>query len=75
MTRKTRHLGNESGKSSDRFFGRGVGHPKGHGASTGDGRTSDKSILGKIVTVFGAKKSSLPRPTTPKPRDWPPKKK
>ena len=60
MTKKTRHLGNESGKSSDRFFGRGVGHPKGHGASAGDGKTSDKSILGKIAVVFksGKKKKS-----------------
>jgi len=52
MTNKTRHLGNESGKSSNRWFGRGTGHPRGHGASAGDGRTSDKSLLGKIVVVF-----------------------
>lgn len=52
MTRKTRYIGRESGKSSDRWFGRGVGHPRGHGASTGDGRTSDKGILGKIAVVF-----------------------
>jgi hypothetical protein len=60
VTRKTRHLGNESGKSSDRFFGEGVGHPKGHGASAGDGRTSNKSILGKIAVVFkpGKKKGT-----------------
>jgi hypothetical protein len=51
MTKKTRYVGNESGKSSSRFFG-GGGHPKGYGASTGDGKTSDKSILGKIVPVF-----------------------
>lgn len=51
MTKKTRHLGNESGKSSNKWFG-GTGHPKGNGASAGDGRTSDKTILGKIVPVF-----------------------
>lgn len=52
MTKKNKIIGKESGKSSDRWFGPGVGHPKGHGASTGDGRTSDKSILGKIVPKF-----------------------
>ncbi len=51
MTRKTGHLGRESGKSSDRWFG-GAIHPRGNGASTGDGRTSDKGILGKIAVVF-----------------------
>lgn len=47
---KIPHQGRQSGKSSNRWFG--GGHPKGNGASTGDGRTSDKSILGKIVPVF-----------------------
>jgi len=51
VARKTRYFGRESGKSSNRWFG-GRGHPKGYGASTGDGKTSDKSILGKIVPVF-----------------------
>lgn len=51
MTKKTRYVGKESGKSSNRWFG-GTGHPKGHGASTGNGKTSDKSLLGKIVVVF-----------------------
>lgn len=51
MTRKTRYIGRESGKSSNRWFG-GGGHPKGHGASAGDGKTSDRSILGKIAVVF-----------------------
>lgn len=61
MTEKTKHLGRESGKSSNRWFrnsNTGAGsslHPKGNGASTGDGRTSDKSILGKIAVVFRAK--------------------
>lgn len=58
MTQKTRHIGWESGKSSDSWFGRATGHPKGHGASTGDGRTSDTSILGKIVVVFRPGKDS-----------------
>lgn len=51
MTRKTKIVGCESGKSSNKWFG-GTGHPKGYGASAGDGRTSDKSILGEIVVVF-----------------------
>lgn len=51
MTQKTRHLGNESGKSSNRWFGH-TGHPKGNGASAGDGRTSNPSLLGKIVVKF-----------------------
>jgi hypothetical protein len=48
MTEKTKHLGRESGKSSDKVFGPGVGHPKGHGASAGDGQTTDKTVAGKI---------------------------
>jgi hypothetical protein len=48
---KTPYQGRQSGKSSNRWFG-GKGHPKGKGASTGDGRTSDTSILGKIAVVF-----------------------
>ena len=57
MTEKTSHLGRESGKSSSRWFknssGTGSGmHPKGYGASAGDGRTSDQSILGKIIPTF-----------------------
>jgi hypothetical protein len=49
--RKTPSVGRQSGKSSNRWFG-GTGHPKGNGASAGDGRTSDKSILGKIIPLF-----------------------
>ena len=45
------HQGRQSGKSSNKWFG-GTGHPKGNGASAGDGRTSDRSILGKIVVIF-----------------------
>lgn len=45
------HQGRQSGKSSNRWFG-GRGHAKGYGASAGDGKTSDKSILGKIIPVF-----------------------
>jgi hypothetical protein len=51
VTKKTKIVGCESGKSSNKWFGR-TGHPKGYGASAGDGRTSDESILGKIVVVF-----------------------
>lgn len=57
MTKKTRYLGNESGKSSGRWFGP-AGPPgtaaakHGHGARAGDGKTTDTSIVGKIVAVF-----------------------
>lgn len=58
-TRKTLHVGKESGKSSARWFGnppnpnneRGSKH-MGDGARAGDGKTSDTSILGKIVPKF-----------------------
>lgn len=51
VTEKTKHLGQESGKSSNSWFGgdKSGTHPKGNGASAGDGRTSDTTILGKIV--------------------------
>ena len=55
---KTPYVGRQSGKSSSTWFrnaatGAGSGmHPKGYGASAGDGKTSDKSILGKIKVVF-----------------------
>lgn len=50
------YQGRQSGKSSDKWFGKGVGHPKGYGASAGDGRTYNSSLLGKIVVIFkGAK--------------------
>ncbi len=59
MTEKTKHLGKESLKSSGKWFrnsqmptGAAIVHKNGHGASAGDGRTSDKSILGKIIVVF-----------------------
>ena len=41
MTKKTRYIGRESGKSSNRWFG-GTGHPNGNGASAGDGKTTKK---------------------------------
>ena len=55
---KIPYQGRQSGKSSSTWFrnpasGSGTGmHPKGYGASAGDGRTSDTSILGKIKVVF-----------------------
>ena len=57
MTEKTKHLGRESGKSSTRWFGgggsRGLASDKhGWGARAGDGKTTDKSILGKIIPKF-----------------------
>jgi hypothetical protein len=52
MSRK--YVGRQSGKSSNRWFG-GEGHAKGNGASAGDGRKSDGSILGKIAVVFKGK--------------------
>jgi hypothetical protein len=51
VTEKNRVVGRESLKSSNRWFG-GGGHPKGYGASAGDGKTSDKSVLGKIAVIF-----------------------
>lgn len=42
--------GRQSGKSSNKWFG--TPHPRGNGASAGDGRTSDTSILGRIIPVF-----------------------
>lgn len=51
MTEKTKHLGQESGKSSSRWFGKS-GHERGYGASAGDGRTTDKSLAGKIKPEF-----------------------
>lgn len=57
MTKKTRHVGRESGKSSTKFFGRSesagtAGGDHGYGARAGDGRTSNPGILGKIKVVF-----------------------
>lgn len=57
MTKKTKYLGRESGKSSSRWFGPGVGHPRGHGASAGDGRTTNPGLLGRIVVKFLSGKS------------------
>lgn len=60
MTKKTRIIGKESGKSSTRWFGASepsdtAGGQHGYGARAGDGRTSDKGILGKIKVVFKGK--------------------
>lgn len=58
MTAKTRYVGRESGKSSNRYFrnsNTGAGsdlHEKGNGASTGDGRTTDSKVAGKISPEF-----------------------
>lgn len=57
MTKKTKHLGKESGKSSTRWFGRSApadtaAGQHGYGARAGDGKTSNKSLLGKILPVF-----------------------
>jgi hypothetical protein len=51
MTKKTKYVGRESLKSSNKWFG-GTGNPRGNGASAGDGKTTDKTIVGKIVAVF-----------------------
>lgn len=66
MTEKTEHVGNESGKSSNRWFG-GRGHPKGYGASAGDGKTTDPKVAGKITPVFKpAKSAKTVKPVKPK---------
>lgn len=51
MTKRTKYLGRESGKSSNKFFGKDV-HPKGYGASTGNGYDTDSSVVGKIEIEF-----------------------
>jgi hypothetical protein len=45
---KPGYQGHQSGKSSSRWFG-GNGHPKGYGASAGDGRTSVLGIVKKVI--------------------------
>jgi len=60
MTKKTRHLGQESGKSSTRYFG--PSEPRdteagqhGYGARAGDGKTTtDRKV--KVVFQEGDKK-------------------
>lgn len=57
MTKKTKHLGRESGKSSTRWFGPSdkpgtYAAKHGYGARAGDGRTDSRGILGKIAVVF-----------------------
>jgi len=57
LTQKTQYVGKESGKSSTRWFGPGfppgtAASVHGNGARAGDGNTSDRSILGKIIPVF-----------------------
>jgi hypothetical protein len=51
---KPPYQGRQSGKSSSSWFKSGDPHmhPKGYGASTGDGKTTDKSIVGRIVSKF-----------------------
>jgi hypothetical protein len=57
LTKKTRYVGLESGKSSTRWFGPssrpGTEAAKhGYGARAGDGKTVNESIVGKIVAKF-----------------------
>lgn len=53
MAKKTRYLGRESGKSSTKYFGGGDQSTEagkhGHGARTGDGKTT---VLGKVAKVI-----------------------
>lgn len=54
---KVPYLGRQSGKSSNKWFRNSSGtgadlHPRGNGASAGDGKTSDASILDKIIPEF-----------------------
>lgn len=53
MTEKGPYIGRETGKSSTKWFGRSepagtAGGDHGYGARTGDGRTSNPQIVGKI---------------------------
>jgi hypothetical protein len=62
MAKKSEHLGVESGKSSTRFFGgsgkavkaRDVRTPAtgSDRPATGDGRTVNRQIIGKIAAIF-----------------------
>lgn len=62
MAEKSKHLGVESGKSSTRYFGntdkaakaRDVRTPAtgSDRPATGDGRTVNRQILGKIAAIF-----------------------
>ena len=58
MTRKGEYVGRESGKSSSKWFrnsNTGAGsdlNARGDGASTGDGRTTDPEVAGKIEVEF-----------------------
>jgi hypothetical protein len=64
MAQKNKHLGLDSGKSSTRYFGN-TGRPvpprpidtgvRGDRPHTGDGRTANRAILGKIAAVFKKK--------------------
>lgn len=50
---KIPYQGRQSFKSSDRWFGGGRAlHERGNGASAGNGKTSDKTVLAKIIVVF-----------------------
>jgi hypothetical protein len=53
---KTPWQGRQSGKSSGSWWTSSTAapaiHPRGNGASTGDGHTSDQSLLGKIMPKF-----------------------
>jgi hypothetical protein len=57
MTEKNEYIGRESGKSSSKWFGRSepagtAGGDHGYGARTGDGKTTDKNVAGKIEVEF-----------------------
>ena len=72
MTEKGEYIGLESGKSSNRWFrnsNTGAGsdtHPKGNGASAGDGRTTDPKVAGKVEVTFREVEKKVPK--TPKGR-------
>lgn len=54
MTKKTEYVGKESGKSSLKYFGGPEDHP-GYGARTGDGKTTNRDVAGKIRPEFKGK--------------------
>jgi hypothetical protein len=57
VTEKNKYIGRESGKSSSKWFGPSepkgtAGGDHGYGARAGDGRTTDKTVAGKIEVEF-----------------------
>lgn len=59
MTKKTRVIGLESGKSSYKYFGGtpAGGNPAGGGLTTGNGRDDTRGLIGRIAVIFRSGRS------------------